>query len=241
MRAIRDFIGANSGPQVQRQHIFYESKEDINTLLRVHPIPGVIDFLDYTPAATGMQIASDSFNPVAAHGRRRSRRVDPGAGVSGMDGWEQIDGPQGGLSTVTSTSRTTSIRPTRPPTETRPRRRPPAAATAPSTAPPVSRPGARSTAPTRRPAARRVCSTGARSTTRRPARPTAPRGSQDDAEPARALRQEPAAGLRAPEGRNADERLARAGFRANARPRMGPTAHRWPYPPATRRPRALTS
>ena len=39
VRAIRDFIGANSGPQVQRQHIFYESKEDINTHLRVHPIP----------------------------------------------------------------------------------------------------------------------------------------------------------------------------------------------------------
>ncbi len=99
VRAIRDFIGANSGPQVQRQHVFYEGKEDINTHLRVHAIPGVIDFFDYTPAAMGMQ-NSNIFNPTPVTVDGTPDVWNPGAGVSGMSGWEQIDGLQGGLSTV---------------------------------------------------------------------------------------------------------------------------------------------
>ena len=59
----------------------------------------MIDFLDYTPAATGMQITS-IFNPVALTVDGVPDAWTPGAGVSGMDGWEQIDGLQGGLSTV---------------------------------------------------------------------------------------------------------------------------------------------
>ena len=120
VRAIRDFIGANSGPQVQRQHVFYESKEDINTHLRVHAIPGVIDFFDYTPAATGMQVTS-IFNPVPLTVDGVPDPWTPGAGVSGMDGWEQIEGLQGGLSTDPRIHHE-QRRPhaTRPPTATRP-------------------------------------------------------------------------------------------------------------------------
>ena len=54
VRAIRDFVGANSGPHVQRQHIFYDKLEVINTYLRVHPIPGVVDFFDYSAAGVGL-------------------------------------------------------------------------------------------------------------------------------------------------------------------------------------------
>ena len=54
MRAIRSYIGANSGPLTQREHIFYEQREDIRTFLRVHAIPGPWDFFDYSSAAIGM-------------------------------------------------------------------------------------------------------------------------------------------------------------------------------------------
>ena len=54
MRAIRSYIGANSGPLTQREHIFYEQREDIRTFLRVHAIPGRADFFDYSSAASGM-------------------------------------------------------------------------------------------------------------------------------------------------------------------------------------------
>ena len=40
VRAIRSYIGANSGPLTVRQHVFYERREDITTYLRVHAIPG---------------------------------------------------------------------------------------------------------------------------------------------------------------------------------------------------------
>ena len=63
VRAIRDFIGANSGPHVQRQHIFYGGLEVINTFLRVHPIPGVVDFFDYSEAGVGLTYENGVMTP----------------------------------------------------------------------------------------------------------------------------------------------------------------------------------
>ena len=101
VRAIRDFIGANSSPQSQRQHIFYESKEEINTFLRVHAIPGIIDFFDYSPAASGM-VRRDPSN--TSPGQTVDGVPDPGwvsfGGTSGQEFWESMDGPQGALSMV---------------------------------------------------------------------------------------------------------------------------------------------
>jgi hypothetical protein len=55
VRALRSYVGANSGPRTQRQHLFYRAREDNTTFLRVHAIPGVLyDFIDYSPAAAGM-------------------------------------------------------------------------------------------------------------------------------------------------------------------------------------------
>ena len=59
VRAIRSYIGANSGPYTERTHIFYAQREDIVTDLRVHPIPGVMSFFDYSNAAIGMQYTND--------------------------------------------------------------------------------------------------------------------------------------------------------------------------------------
>ena len=52
MRAIRSYIGANSGPLTQREHVFYDGRSDVRTFLRVHAIPG-LDFLDYRPRRPG--------------------------------------------------------------------------------------------------------------------------------------------------------------------------------------------
>ena len=94
VRAIRSYIGANSGPLTVRQHIFYERREEITTYLRVHAIPGVMDFFDYSPAASGMTYR----NNVATGGVR----IDgvPETVATGNMVWETVDGSQGGMSIV---------------------------------------------------------------------------------------------------------------------------------------------
>lgn len=94
VRAIRAYIGANSGPLTARQHIFYERREDIATTLRVHAIPGVMDFFDYSPAAAGMTYRND------VDGRGVTIDGTPEVPTAGRIGWETVDGPQGGLSIV---------------------------------------------------------------------------------------------------------------------------------------------
>ena len=94
VRAIRTYVGANSGPYTERQHLFYDRREDIATFLRVHAIPGVMDFFDYSPAATGMTYRN-SFNPAGV-------RIDgkPESPTAGASTWEQVSGSQGGLAIV---------------------------------------------------------------------------------------------------------------------------------------------
>jgi hypothetical protein len=96
VRAIRTYVGANSGPYVERQHIFYDRREDITTFLRVHSIPGVMDFFDYSPAAAGMTYRN-SLNPAGV-------RIDgvPDTPTPGAFTWEQVSGRQGGMSIVDS-------------------------------------------------------------------------------------------------------------------------------------------
>jgi hypothetical protein len=96
VRAIRSYIGANSGPNTQREHIFYDRREDVHTFLRVHAIPGVMDFFDYSPAASGMKYSNDK-NP---NGVTIDGVPDPLA--AGTPVWEKVDGPQGSLTSVSS-------------------------------------------------------------------------------------------------------------------------------------------
>ncbi len=92
VRAIRAYIGANSGPYTEREHIFYRRSEQIHTYLRVHPIGSILDFLDYSPAATGMTYR----NPLNTAGVT----IDgvPDSPTAGAPLWEQVSGPQGSLS-----------------------------------------------------------------------------------------------------------------------------------------------
>jgi len=91
VRAIRSYVGANSGPLTQREHIFYERREDIRTYLRVHTIPSVMDFFDYSPAAAGMAYYNDlNLSGVTVDGVPDSVAV-------GAIGWEMVTGIQGSL------------------------------------------------------------------------------------------------------------------------------------------------
>jgi hypothetical protein len=54
VRAIRSYIGANSGPYTERTDLFYADRHDIVTDLRVHPVPSLFTQYDMSPAANGM-------------------------------------------------------------------------------------------------------------------------------------------------------------------------------------------
>ncbi len=92
VRAIRAFIGANSGPLTQREHILYARRQDIRTSLRVHAIPGIMDFYDYSAAASGLTYRND-LNPagVVVDGQ-------PDAPAAGPIQWEQVSGADGSVS-----------------------------------------------------------------------------------------------------------------------------------------------
>lgn len=89
VRAIRSYIGANSGVVTTREHLFYPSVEVIRTALRVHPIPGSMDTWDYSSNAIGMSYTSDNqSSPVVIDGT-------PETIGSGELDWEMVTGDQG--------------------------------------------------------------------------------------------------------------------------------------------------
>lgn len=101
VRAIRSYIGANSGTFTQQDHIYYQRGDVTNTYLRVHPGISVIDqFLDYSPAASGMTYRT-SANPL---GVTIDGNPDPGMETGNALGpqidWEQATGPQGSVTLV---------------------------------------------------------------------------------------------------------------------------------------------
>jgi hypothetical protein len=91
VRALRSYVGANSGPRSQREHLFYRGREDVTAFLRVHGIPGIMTFNDYSPAAAGMTYANIN-TPAGV-------TID-GVGdtlVPGELKWELVTGPQGSV------------------------------------------------------------------------------------------------------------------------------------------------
>lgn len=93
VRAIRSYVGANSGPRTQRTHKMYRDRETIVTNLRVHAIPGVMDFVDYSAAASGMVYRSST----RPSGVRVNGAADPIS--SEPASWEVVNGPQGAVFT----------------------------------------------------------------------------------------------------------------------------------------------
>jgi hypothetical protein len=89
VRAIRAYVGCNSGPTTYRINTSYEEREDILTVLRMHAISGMMDFFDYSPAATGMTYCNDlNTGGVTIDGV-------PDAVTTGQLGWEMVTGSQG--------------------------------------------------------------------------------------------------------------------------------------------------
>lgn len=96
VRAIRSFIGANSGRYTQRDLIYYEQRLDNNTYLRVHEgIGNLVTAMDYSEQAKGMTYRN-SLNPL---GVTIDGEPDPGV-VPGKFSWEQVTGSQGSLVNV---------------------------------------------------------------------------------------------------------------------------------------------
>lgn len=104
IRAIRDYMGANSGPYTQRQHIYYQRREDMTTFLRVHPMLDLYTWTDYSAAAAGMTYRNQE-NPagVPVDGSPDVlEQPDTSDFGPGKVFWEQLVGPQGSVSTVAS-------------------------------------------------------------------------------------------------------------------------------------------
>jgi len=89
VRAVRSFIGANSGTYTQRTNIFTRHRQDIVTDLRVHAIPGIIEHLDWSEAAIGMTYR----NSAMANGVTIDGIAD--AAPDTVPAWETVSGPQG--------------------------------------------------------------------------------------------------------------------------------------------------
>lgn len=91
VRALRSYVGANSGPLTQREHVYYEGREDARTFLRVHAIPAVMDLFDYAPAASGMVYRNSVETAgVTIDGVPETLSTTPAT-------WELVTGPQGSL------------------------------------------------------------------------------------------------------------------------------------------------
>ncbi len=103
IRALRSYVGANSGPNTQATHAFYDLRYDTIIDLRVHAIPGVAAYVDLTREATGMTF--------------RNPQVPGGVPVDGQpDGvaaaqptWWTLDGPQGGIGTAVTVDTDLSV------------------------------------------------------------------------------------------------------------------------------------
>ncbi len=94
IRVLRSYMGANSGPLTQRTHFFYESLHKIQTDLRVHSIPAILDVLDYSTAANGMTYTNAS--------NLTGLTIDGLQDLADLTDspWEMVTGTQGTLSIV---------------------------------------------------------------------------------------------------------------------------------------------
>jgi hypothetical protein len=94
VRALRGYVGANSGPTTFRIHRFYPRREDVSTVVRVHDIPGVMDYLDLDPSVSGMTYLSD----LLPGGAPIDGAVD--TVPTGRVAWEAVTGPHGTVAQV---------------------------------------------------------------------------------------------------------------------------------------------
>jgi hypothetical protein len=91
VRALRSYVGANSGPNTQNTHAFYDTSVDTTVDLRVHAIPVVGAHVDYSRQAFGMTFRDPTVpNGVPVDG-------SPEAPPATTPSWWTLHGAQGGL------------------------------------------------------------------------------------------------------------------------------------------------
>jgi hypothetical protein len=94
VRGIRSYVGANSGPLTERTHVMYRDREETRTNLRVHAIPGIMDYIDYSTSAIGMTYQnSDNQTAVTIDGAAD-------AVSTAVPTWELVTGAQGSVMVV---------------------------------------------------------------------------------------------------------------------------------------------
>lgn len=92
VRAIRSYLGANSGPLVQVDRTYYDAREDVAVYVRVHPRASVgMFYVDHTAAAMGMSYAND-LNPQGVIIDGVPDRLD-----LGLITWELVTGDLGSI------------------------------------------------------------------------------------------------------------------------------------------------
>lgn len=101
VRAIRSYIGANSGTFTQRDQIYYQRTEVDRTYLRVHPgINRISQFLDYSAAAVGMTYRNSTQPGGVTIDGVADPAVQTGSSLGPLSTWEQVSGPQGTVAVV---------------------------------------------------------------------------------------------------------------------------------------------
>ncbi len=101
VRAIRSYLGANSGPLTQRTDVFYAGRHEARIDLRVHAIGSIFSYVDLSPAAFGMTYRSSTApGGVAVDGVNDAVGTSPAL-------WHLWSGSQGSL--FSSNRLTTSI------------------------------------------------------------------------------------------------------------------------------------
>ncbi|MCB0857903.1 MAG: hypothetical protein KDB57_07270 [Solirubrobacterales bacterium] len=111
VRAIRSYMGANSGPYVEDVHLYYPDREDRRVNVRVHPIPQMYVWTDYSDAALGMTYR-DQKNltgvtidgvPGQVNGQPGDDSIDLFDHEDFSDGtyaWQQVSGDKGTTTTL---------------------------------------------------------------------------------------------------------------------------------------------
>jgi hypothetical protein len=94
VRAIRSYIGANSGQYTTASDIFSPMREDSATSLRVHSIPGVMQFDDFTTGLTGMTYTDDQNSGIPIDGHADAITAAHAAP------WQLVSGPAGSIVTT---------------------------------------------------------------------------------------------------------------------------------------------
>jgi hypothetical protein len=104
VRAIRSFLGFNSGPLMQRDHYFYRSREDVVSYTRVHG-GGVAsaEVIDYNKNVVGMTYRvrySDAAGTVG-NGIIDGNPANDSVNTELPIAWELVRGPEGSLAMTT--------------------------------------------------------------------------------------------------------------------------------------------